>query len=168
MVAAVTVVGRSGSGKTLLICSLLPVLQAKGYRTATIKHSGHGFQFDQPGKDSHRHYQAGAEAVVLASSAQVVFIKRAERDPTLHELLALLDGYDLVLCEGYKDTPLGPGDRILKIEVMDGGDAETLSDPASLHAVVCDSPVKLDLPRFARDDIEAIADFVCERLFRPD
>ena len=48
-VPIVSFVGRSNSGKTTLIERLLPVLVLAGYRVATIKHAGHGFDLDTEG-----------------------------------------------------------------------------------------------------------------------
>ncbi len=44
--------GWSGSGKTTLITKLLPRLIARGLTVSTLKHAHHGFDMDQPGKDS--------------------------------------------------------------------------------------------------------------------
>ena len=44
--------GWSGSGKTTLITKLIPRLIARGIRVSTLKHAHHGFDLDQPGKDS--------------------------------------------------------------------------------------------------------------------
>src|SRR5438876_10539583 len=56
-------VGRSNSGKTTLIERVIPVLVREGYRIATIKHAGHGFDLDTEGKDSWRLKRAGAKTV---------------------------------------------------------------------------------------------------------
>ena len=61
----VSVVGRSGAGRTTLLEKLIPELKQRGYRVATIKHHAHpGFEIDQPGKDTWRHANAGSEQVV--------------------------------------------------------------------------------------------------------
>ena len=44
--------GWSGSGKTTLIKKLIPRLIARGLSVSTLKHAHHGFDLDQPGKDS--------------------------------------------------------------------------------------------------------------------
>ena len=44
--------GWSGSGKTTLITKLIPRLIARGLTVSTLKHAHHGFDMDQPGKDS--------------------------------------------------------------------------------------------------------------------
>ena len=64
-------VGRSNSGKTTLIERLIPVLIGAGYRVATVKHAGHGFELDTEGKDSWRHKRAGASAVVVLSKGSM-------------------------------------------------------------------------------------------------
>ena len=56
-------VGRSNSGKTTLIERVIPELVRAGYKVATVKHAGHGFDLDTEGKDSWRHKQAGASSV---------------------------------------------------------------------------------------------------------
>jgi molybdopterin-guanine dinucleotide biosynthesis adapter protein len=59
--------GWSGSGKTTLVEKLLPVLAARGWRVSTLTHAHHSVEFDRPGKDSWRHRQAGAVAVMVSS-----------------------------------------------------------------------------------------------------
>ncbi|MGA8899761.1 molybdopterin-guanine dinucleotide biosynthesis protein B, partial [Bradyrhizobium sp.] len=44
--------GWSGSGKTTLVSKLLPCLTARGVSVSTLKHAHHGFDLDQPGKES--------------------------------------------------------------------------------------------------------------------
>ena len=44
--------GWSGAGKTTLLTRVIPRLIARGLRVSTIKHAHHGFDVDQPGKDS--------------------------------------------------------------------------------------------------------------------
>ena len=51
--------GWSGSGKTTLITKLIPRLIARGISVSTLKHAHHGFDLDQPGKDSFFHRAAG-------------------------------------------------------------------------------------------------------------
>ena len=69
--------GWSGSGKTTLLTKVLPRLIARGCRVSTVKHAHHGFDLDQPGKDSFMHRTAGATEVVISS---------AKRFAILHEL----------------------------------------------------------------------------------
>ncbi len=99
--------GHSDSGKTRLIEQLLPCLNARGLRVATVKHASHELALDVPGKDSRRHAEAGASRVLLIGpSSASLFVHRdspAELQPWLPFLSA---DADLVLVEGYKKTPM--------------------------------------------------------------
>ncbi len=64
------VVGARNSGKTTVIEALIGYLKAKGYRVGTIKHTSHSHRFDTPGKDSHRHREAGAALTVAVSDEE--------------------------------------------------------------------------------------------------
>ncbi len=76
----VSVIGNSESGKTNLIEKLIQELKSRGYRVATIKHIPQGVNFDEPGKDSWRHIQAGSEATAISSSDRIVLIKPSAQD----------------------------------------------------------------------------------------
>ena len=57
--------GWKGSGKTTLVVRLLPELISRGFSVSTLKHAHHDFDIDKPGKDSHRHREAGAREVAF-------------------------------------------------------------------------------------------------------
>ncbi|MCX7383587.1 MAG: molybdopterin-guanine dinucleotide biosynthesis protein B [Alphaproteobacteria bacterium] len=98
--------GWSGSGKTTLLAALLPHFVARGITVSTIKHAHHGFDLDQPGKDSWRHRQAGAREVMIASSVRWALMHEHNGpEPGLPELLARLAPVDLVVVEGFKANP---------------------------------------------------------------
>ena len=100
------IVGWSGSGKTTLLVQVLPLLRAAGLSVSTIKHAHHGFDMDRPGKDSHRHREAGAHEVLVASSRRWALLHETEgAEADLPALLAKLDPVDLVLVEGFKSHP---------------------------------------------------------------
>src|SRR5439155_1107171 len=67
-------VGRSNSGKTTLIERLIPMLVREGYRIATIKHAGHGFDLDTEGKDSWRLKRAGSKTVSVTSKGSLAVV----------------------------------------------------------------------------------------------
>ncbi len=98
------IAGYSGSGKTTLIEQLLPRLTRQGVTVSVIKHAHHRFDVDQPGKDSHRHRQAGAHEVLVTSAQRWALMHelRDDPEPTLEQLLAKLAPCDLVLVEGFK------------------------------------------------------------------
>jgi len=98
--------GWSGSGKTTLLTALLPLLIARGLTVSTIKHAHHGFDLDQPGKDSWRHRSAGAREVMISSGRRWALMHELDGpEPALPDLLARLAPVDLVLVEGFKSNP---------------------------------------------------------------
>jgi molybdopterin-guanine dinucleotide biosynthesis protein B len=110
----VGICGYSGAGKTTLVEGLVRALRAKGLRVSVIKHARHGFDIDHPGKDSHRHREAGAFEVLVASNRRMALQREfeVEVDLSVHQMLAeLYDGVDWVLVEGFKHSDL------LKLEV---------------------------------------------------
>ncbi|AEG93498.1 molybdopterin-guanine dinucleotide biosynthesis protein B [Ramlibacter tataouinensis] len=101
--------GYSGSGKTTLVEKLIPALKLRGLRVSVVKHAHHKFDIDHPGKDTHRHREAGAFEVVVASSRRLALIREFEQEGRLnvHHLIAeLYDGVDWVLVEGFKESNL--------------------------------------------------------------
>ena len=157
--------GWSGSGKTTLLAKLLPALIARGRMVSTLKHAHHGFDVDQPGKDSHTHRLAGAHEVLVSSARRWALMHelRTEAEPTLAELVSHLSPVDLVIVEGFKTQTHA------KVEVHRSAIGKPLlfpSDP-NIVAIVSDQrPPNVQLPFAALDDIEAIADLVDE-LARP-
>jgi molybdopterin-guanine dinucleotide biosynthesis protein B len=105
------IAGASGSGKTVFLVQLIGILRARGLRVSTIKHAHHAVELDQPGKDSHRHSQAGAQETILATSTGFALFAKSPAAPTLPELLARLAPVDLVLLEGFR------GEKIPKLEI---------------------------------------------------
>ena len=131
--------GFSGSGKTTLIERLIPALKARGLRVSVAKHAHHEFDIDHPGKDTHRHREAGAFEVVVASSRRLALIREFEQPAQLsvhHVLAELYDGVDWVLVEGFKTS------NLLKVEVWRGQpDAQVrYPDDAFVVAIATDQP----------------------------
>jgi len=158
VIPIISVVGKSGVGKTTFLEKLIAELKRRGYRVGTIKHDVHDFEIDRPGKDSWRLAQAGSDSVVIASPQKLALIKRLDGEMTLREIAAFLDDVDIILTEGYKrgDAP--------KIEVSRrerGG--ELLCGPDELVAVVTDQPLALDVPQFGLDDASGVVDLLEER-----
>ena len=107
--SAIGFVGDSDSGKTTLLERLIPVLAARGLAVASVKHASHGFDADRPGKDSHRLYGSGAQAVAVISDSQIATFERRDADhpASLEEALETLpEGLDLVLVEGFGWEPI--------------------------------------------------------------
>jgi molybdopterin-guanine dinucleotide biosynthesis adapter protein len=151
--------GFSGAGKTTLIVRLIPEFNRRGFSVSTIKHAHHGFDFDQPGKDSYEHRAAGAHEVLVASANRLALMRelRGAPEPSLAELLRLLAPVDLVLVEGFKRHLLP------KIEVYRAANSKPLLYPQddSIVALIgdrADPPARL--PHASIDDIPAAADLV--------
>jgi molybdopterin-guanine dinucleotide biosynthesis protein MobB len=96
----IQVTGRSNTGKTTFIKSLISVLNKKG-KVAVIKHLGdHDFLLDK-GKDTTGFFLAGA-AISAGIDADKAVI--ALRNNSLDAMLALLKGLgmDFAIIEGFK------------------------------------------------------------------
>jgi molybdopterin-guanine dinucleotide biosynthesis protein B len=148
------VTGASGSGKTTLIVAMLPRLRAAGIAVSTIKHAHHGFDLDRPGKDSHRHREAGAcEVLVAAPDRWALLHENDGPEPTLVELLSRLAPVDLVLVEGFAR------DGLAKLEVhrRSLGQPPRWPDDPSIVAVASDAPLPdCDRPVLRLDDPDRI------------
>ena len=103
-VPIVCFVGKSNSGKTTFIERVIPELVRAGYKIATVKHAGHGFDLDTEGKDSWRHKQAGASSVVILSKGSVAMFADVSDQLNVEDMRdRFLDGsYDLIIAEGWK------------------------------------------------------------------
>lgn len=154
----VSIVGKSESGKTTLIEKLIPVLKRRGLRVGVVKHTHHGFDMDHEGKDSHRHRQAGADTVMVASPGQVAMIKRFDSEH-LSDLVPFFNDMDLLIAEGFKR------DRAPKIEIFrpERHQVPACLDDENLLAMVCDAPLDISVPQFSTGDIDAIAAFILDR-----
>ncbi len=131
--------GFSGSGKTTLVESIISALKLRGLRVSVVKHAHHAFDIDHAGKDTHRHREAGAFEVVVASSKRMALMREFEKDSELnvHHLIAeLYDGVDWVLVEGFKQSD------IQKIEVHrpSAGKPALFEDDDFIVAIATDTP----------------------------
>ena len=157
------IVGWKDSGKTTLVVRLVEHFAAGGLRVSTVKHAHHSVDPDQPGKDSWRHREAGAQEVLLATAARYALFHelRGEPEPPLDELLARLAPADLVIVEGFKRFAHP------KIEVhraVRGTPLLAQKDPA-IVAVASDEPLPgLHVPVLGLDDIAGIAALIRRRL----
>ncbi|MDF0606595.1 molybdopterin-guanine dinucleotide biosynthesis protein B [Neisseriaceae bacterium TC5R-5] len=154
--------GYSGSGKTTLLEKLIPLLRAQGLRVAVIKHTHHDVDWDQPGKDSWRHRQAGASQVILAAGKRRMLVEEQEasNELPLAAQLAWLGPCDLVLVEGYKH------EAIPKLEVVNSQlNAPALyPEDARVLALVADVLLPCPLPCFQRDAPDRIVHFILSQL----
>lgn len=151
--------GWSGAGKTTLIAALLPILIGRGHSVSTLKHAHHAFDIDRPGKDSHRHREAGAHEVLVASGQRFALMHelRGAAEPSLADLVARLEPVDYVLIEGFKRLPYP------KIEVFQASNGKPHIFPEDGHVVALatdEEAPSTAVPTVALDAVESIADLV--------
>ncbi len=154
----VHIIGRKNSGKTTLITELVRYLSEQGYRVGTIKHTHHQHELDTPGKDSHRHRQAGAAPVgIIARNMSAIFCPAdGTKEDRYRQMAPLFEACDVVLVEGDVHTS-GP-----KLEVWR---AATGTEPIactdrSIRYVITDDDPPCDTPRLPRSQLDAIAQVV--------
>ncbi len=157
MIPIVSIVGKSGVGKTTLIEKLLREFNARGIRVAVVKHHAHTTPVDSPGKDSWRFAEAGAATVIVSSPAEVARFERVQRELTLAEIAKRVD-VDLILTEGFKHEA-APKVEVSRAELG----TDLAARPDELIAVVADYPVALHLPRFELDDAAGVVNLLCDR-----
>jgi len=151
--------GWSGSGKTTLIKKLIPCLIARGVSVSTLKHAHHGFDLDQPGKDSFFHRAAGATEVIISSGKRWAILHELREEPEwdLPHLVAKMSPVDLVLVEGFKR------DAFPKLEIHRAENGKPLIHPEDPHIVAIAANVPLPqvkVPVVDLDGVEAIADLL--------
>lgn len=97
----------SGTGKTTLLCKIIPLLKEDGVRIGVIKHAHHDIDIDHPKKDSFVLRESGATKIVVASRKRTAIIFEHpdnEEEPTLEQALKNIrtKDIDLILVEGFK------------------------------------------------------------------
>ena len=155
MIPVVSIVGKADAGKTTLIEKLVAELKRRGYRVATIKHDAHHFEIDHPGKDSYRHFHAGADWTIIASPDKIAGVRRLDRELTLDEIAAQISGVDLILTEGYKR------EARCRIEVSrHAHTTELISRPGELLAIAADYAVASSVPVYDLNDAAGLVDLI--------
>ncbi|MBD1400128.1 molybdopterin-guanine dinucleotide biosynthesis protein B [Pelovirga terrestris] len=160
----VSIVAKSGTGKTTLLEKLISEMKRRGFRVGAIKHDAHSFSIDHEGKDSWRLTQAGADTMLITSPAKIAMVRQnGDSEPVLDETVATYcRDVDIVLTEGFKRSSMP------KIEVHRRERSATLlcrgerHDP-TLFAVASDEPLKLDVPVFDINDAAGLCDLIDKR-----
>jgi molybdopterin-guanine dinucleotide biosynthesis protein B len=129
---------------------------------STLKHAHHGFDLDQPGKDSFFHRAAGATEVIISSAKRWAILHELREEPEwdLRGLIAKMSPVDLVLVEGFKR------DAFPKLEIYRAANGKPLIHPEDPHIIAVASDVALPqakVPVIDLNDIEAIADLLLAR-----
>lgn len=149
--------GWSGAGKTTLVTQLIPIFRARGLKVSTVKHAHKGFDIDLPGKDSHRHREAGATEVFVASGVRWALVHelRDEPEPDLADIIPMLAPVDLLIVEGFKRH------RHPKLEIYRPEVGKPLLHPDDDYIVAITSNAEVPeakVPVIPIGDIEKIAD----------
>ena len=160
------IIGGKNSGKTTLIVELVRHFTEQGIRVGTIKHTHHHHELDTPGKDSHRHRQAGAAVVgILSPAMNAVFWPQENAAKTSTAPVdryatfdGLMDDCRIVLVEGDQSTS-APKLEVFRQEVREQPLAQ--SDP-TIRAIISDDPVTVDMERLPRNNLPAIAEFLLD------
>lgn len=108
-IPVVSIVAKSGTGKTTLLEKLIAEMKCRGYKIGVIKHDAHRFDIDHEGKDSWRLTQAGADTMVISSSEKLAMVKKtsSQTELSLEETVeSYFQDVDLVLTEGFKKSAM--------------------------------------------------------------
>ena len=160
----VSIVAKSGTGKTTLLEKLITELKSRGYRVGAVKHDAHSFSIDHEGKDSWRLTAAGADITLITSPEKIAMVKQNRKgcEPPLSETIATYCvDVDILLTEGFKRSSMP------KIEVHRQERSERLLcrddeyDP-TLIAVASDTPLELDVPVYNINDADGLCDLIIE------
>ena len=152
-------VGWNNAGKTTLMVNLLPELIGRGVSVSTMKHGHHDFDIDQPGKDSHRHREAGATEVLVTSARRWALMHelRGAPEATIEDLIGHMTPVDLLLVEGFKTHPHAK----LEIHRPKEGKPLICRDDPTVVAVASDVPLsEVRVPVVDLNDVPSIADFI--------
>ncbi len=157
----VSFAGFSGSGKTTLLTEVIKLLSGKGYKVGAIKHEGHRFEIDKPGKDSWRMTQAGSTVTVISDNSTLALIKKHKTAPSVSSIISDYYGeMDIVIVEGWKES--APN----KIEVFRSEVGKSplcqQENAENFIAVATDSDLQTSLPLLDINQPQKVADFIVD------
>lgn len=161
----ITVTGWSNSGKTTFVTQVVKILADSGIKVAVIKHHGHApGGVDQEGKDSWKYEQAGANPVILSSSAQyAIFVSTPDHEPTREELMERLpSSTELVVIEGFRSEAEGA----VEVSRKATGKGPKLSPEERIALIsdneeLCAEVTAQGKPVFGLEDFADVARFFC-------
>lgn len=168
MIKVFGVTGWKNSGKTTLVVKLVEFFVNQGLRVGTIKRAHCGFDIDQPGTDSYKHREAGAQEVMIASEKRWAKMHelKDEGEQPLSELLKQFGELDLVIVEGYKadNHPKIQAVRpSISLKPMNNDKANNIVALAA-EAPVNAEDLNVDGPVLDLNDVDAIAAYIRDYL----
>ena len=159
------IVGRKNSGKTTLLCELVHDFTTRGLKVATVKHTHHHHELDAPGKDSHKHREAGAIAVGILSPKMTALFVPIDREQCGDSRYAGFERQfadcDIILVEGDLQT------SAQRIEVWRSvsGEAPYAANDSAIFAVISDdAPPGIQCAVWRRGNVKDIADKILKSL----
>ncbi|CJF71739.1 Molybdopterin-guanine dinucleotide biosynthesis protein B [Streptococcus pneumoniae] len=139
------VVGFQNSGKTTLVEKLIKKAKQFDLRVGSIKHHGHGGPPDSSSelKDSHRHYQAGADVASVAGDGTLQLTADV-KDWSLKKQIDFYQFFspDVIFVEGYKKESY-PKAVLIRSEE----DLVLLSSLTNIICVISHIPLKNEVQR---------------------
>lgn len=113
----IAISGQKNSGKTKLICDVLPYLKEYFDKIIVIKHDGHDFDIDHKNTDTYKYRNSGANRIAIISDTKTAIMEYNVKN-NIENILDYFKIYDLVVLEGFK------GSDYPKIEVFRKGTYE--------------------------------------------
>ncbi len=159
-------IGPHAVGKTTLLTRLVHFWVQRGWRIGVLKSTKEGRgATDQPGTDTSRYREAGAEPVALwAKEEAVIYHGPLKRESHFwHFIFQHFGDCDLVLAEGFKGLSSLPKIEVARREVSSNLLLETVP---GVVALVSDFRPQVSVPVFDLEDIEGLARFVEDRFYR--
>ena len=163
----VHIVGGKNQGKTMFLVEVVGELVRRGMRVGTVKHTPHGHEPDQPGKDSYLHRQAGASvASFIAGPLTAVYFPTPKGECPYERLKDLYQECDLVLVEGDTGRAAASGHVILKFEVWRQalGVNPIARERGDIAGIVTDDPIEIGIPVWLRKDTGGFVDHLLEQV----
>lgn len=157
----VTFIGWHDSGKTTIASNVVHHLKELGYRVAVIKSSKQsGVVFDNPGTDTAKHKEAGADSVLFVAPDQIVLQTTNDKQSLTTLAHRYFQDVDIVIGEGFKKAK-----QVAKIEVFRNSE-ELLRDRVNgVIAIVSDLDVSGDYV-FRLNETMEIASFIEKRFLK--
>ena len=155
------IIGWKNSGKTFFAQKLIKYFVKKKLVVASIKHAHHDFDIDKSGTDSYLHRQAGSQQIIVSSSKRWTKIVELKDRPekNLDELLKELDSPNIVIIEGFKNSPHP------KIEIVkENSDDYLFYKLKNVVGIVSDKQLDTNLPQFKREEIDKLAEFILKKV----
>jgi sulfur carrier protein ThiS adenylyltransferase len=150
------VVGRSGTGKTTLLCRLIAELKRRGRVVAVVKHCGAGFDLGGENKDSTLFFKAGAESVTLTGREGTAVLdapRRRLKDP---DLAAAHAGADYVFIEGAQTDQGIPAIEVVGLNPQN----RVPLREKDRWIVVSARPIRTRKPVFSPEAVGSIVDLI--------